>query len=229
MHSKRLRRHLILAIVAGILIVTSFYCVSFAKERWVDIPDLKATSFNWRLGMALAYTALLFLAATMMIGPIRVIRGKPITVNNMLRRDVGLWAGGLALRHMIVGSFMHTDGLKLWTLFVTGPPSPGNWLPIYTNYFGLANYAGLFQGTLLAIILLISSNYALKKLGPVKWKLGQRLTYLAYVAIVVHALAYQVVEQRAWTLRGITIGILLAIGLVQIIAFISYRRRYHSS
>jgi sulfoxide reductase heme-binding subunit YedZ len=226
--SKRRRRHLLLA-AGSVLLLTVLYAVfGLSPERWLDIPDPKAESVIWRLSMALAYSALIFLGATLSLGPINLLRGRPLPVSAMLRRDVGIWAGGLALAHMALGMLIHSDGLKIWWLFIQHRPSWQHPLPLRLSKFGLANYLGLLQGTILLGLLLLSNNRMLRRLGPRRWKNLQRLVYLAFISIAAHGLLYQQVEQRDG--RIITLFILLTAVILgmQLLGFWRYRRRQTS-
>lgn len=224
----RRKRHAMLAVFAILSVVTLYSLLGYSPERWVDIPDLKASSPKWRLSMSLAYTALGFLAVTLLIGPVNVLLKRRNPANIYLRRDIGIWAGLIALSHMCIGMLIHSGGItQIWTLFLDHAPNQHNLLPIRTSVFGLANYAGLAQALVLILILAISNDYAFNKLGVKKWKRLQRLVYLALALIVVHGLSYQTVEQRDQTMRLLFAAVVSTIVIVQLAGFITrlYRRR----
>jgi sulfoxide reductase heme-binding subunit YedZ len=221
----RARRHLVLFGVALASVAVIFVALGFSPERWVDHAGLKADWPRWRLSMALAYTALGFLAVTLMLGPWQTIHRRLQPANFMLRRDVAYWAGGLALAHMAFGLFIHVDGLKFWWLFLTQRPSLENLLPLHYSWFGLANYTGLALGILVSVLLLISNNVALRRLGVQRWKALQRLSYGVLALVIVHALAYQSVEQRLWAMRLVVWAVLaLTLGM-QLAGFMAVRRK----
>ena len=78
---KRIRRHLLLALL--VLVVVSLLFVGFgqSKELWVDEPTLKAKSLSWRLSMSFAYVSIAFLITTLAIGPFNVLQKKPNPTN----------------------------------------------------------------------------------------------------------------------------------------------------
>lgn len=216
---------MLLALVGGATLAAIYLLLGLSQEQWVDHPGLKSASIKWRLSMALAYTALLFLAATLAIGPLHALRHVTRPVNNMLRRDVAIWAGGWALCHMGVGMLIHTDGWRVWSLFVSGWPNSDKWLPLHFSLFGLANYSGLAQGALLTMLLLLSNNLALRRLGVARWKALQRLSYLALGLIIIHGLSYQQLEERAWNVRALFVTLTAVVLVIQAVGFATVRRR----
>jgi sulfoxide reductase heme-binding subunit YedZ len=220
--AQRLRRHLLLALAALVVILALYLLFGFNRETWVDIPDLKRDSFKWRLSVSLAYTALLFLAVTLALGPLNVLRRRPNPTNQMLRRDIAIWAGFLGLAHMSVGMLVHTNNLQLWGLFLWHWPDAHNPLPLRKDLFGLANAAGLLQASTLVLLLTLSNNVALRRLGTQTWKRLQRLSYLAFVSILVHGMAYQSVEQRDLVVRVVFALIVSAVIVLQLSG--AYRR-----
>jgi sulfoxide reductase heme-binding subunit YedZ len=201
------------------MFLTLFVLVGLSPEHWVDIPDRKADSLLWRTSISLAYTALLFLAAILAIGPFNVIRGRPNPANNMLRRDIGFWAGGVGLAHMALGMLVHTDGWQIWTLFFHSLPGLGDLMPLHKSFFGLANYTGAFQSVLLVALILVSSNRMLRRLGTRRWKSIQRLSYLAAVSIAVHGISYQIVERRYPVIQAFFVAVILVVLSLQLTGF----------
>ncbi len=224
MTSSRLKRFMRFALISIALVALFYFLLSHARERWVDIPDLKATSIRWRLSMSLAWTAVIFMVTTLSIGPLNILRKRTNPIHNVVRRDLGIWTGIMALSHMSIGMLVHTDGIQVWWLFLEDWPTLSNPLPLHYNIFGVANYSGLFQALILIFLLAISNNYALRRLGINRWKNLQRLTYVACASIIVHALAYQTMEKRDLILR-LFLGILVLIAVsLQLAGFIKQRR-----
>src|ERR1700731_2750734 len=93
----RFRRQLLLAAIAAALTL-AFFLLS-PKRPALD-----------RLSMATAYAGLFFLAATLMIGPLNVLRGGPNPLSTYLRRDIAVIAGALALAHTFIGLQVHMRG-----------------------------------------------------------------------------------------------------------------------
>lgn len=161
----------------------------------------------WRASMASGYVALGLLAVTLSIGPIHVLRRRPTPVSTDLRRDIGVWAGALSLVHVVFGLQVHLGNPLLYFVELRGD---GTWGPRISP-FGLANYTGAIATILVLMLLGLSNDWALRKLGTLRWKQLQRWTYALGGLVVVHGALYQIVERRS--LPGIA-----AFGLVAIAA-----------
>ncbi len=247
---KRLKRHLLLALVACGLISIVFYAVGFSPERWIDVPNLKAEDGFWRLSLATAYTALCFLATALVIGPWRVLRNLPNPISTDLRRDIGIWAGIVALTHVTVGSLVHSripllasipqvwQGLlwpmeeatrvKIWPLFLWHWPDPAHlWHFIHPRLdrIGFAVYFGLTHASLLLLLLITSNNLSLRTLGSKRWKSLHRLIYVIWISIGLHALTFQTLENRAIPIRLVFGSIYLTVVAAQIAGFLKFRRK----
>ena len=83
---RRSKRHVALAAIAIL--------ITFLAYAATPPPDVRH-----RLSMATAYAGLIFLAASLWIGPWNVLRRRPNPVSFDLRRDVGIWTGILAILH----------------------------------------------------------------------------------------------------------------------------------
>jgi len=167
----------------------------------------------FRVSMAFAYTALVMLAATMVVGPLNVLRSRPNPVSTYLRRDIGIWAGLLALGHVVFGLQVHLRG-RMRLYFMYGADEP-HLFPVRHDLFGLANYTGLAVTVALLLLLTLSNNALLRKLGPRRWKRLQRWNYGAFALIVVHGIAYQVIERREFLFVGFGFVIVLAVVSLQ--------------
>jgi sulfoxide reductase heme-binding subunit YedZ len=187
--------------------------LGYSRERWLDVPGLKRDTFEWRMSMSLALTAVLFLIPVLAIGPLNMLRKRANPTNSYLRRDLGIWVGVLGLAHMVFGISIHSDNLRFWTLWII--VTPGRPLRLVTGWFGLANYAGLLLASLLALLLAISNDIAMRRLGMRRWKNLQRLSYLALLAIMIHGLAYQELENRDLGLRLVFWGMIAFIIVIQ--------------
>jgi len=145
----------------------------------------------FRLSMATGYTSIALIGWALAIGPWRVRRGRSAPVSTDLRRDVGIWGGLFGLAHVGTGLFVHMgDPLKYFVWRGTGRP-----LPVRHDLFGFANWSGLAATALLALLLLISNDVSLRRLGSRRWKAWQRWTYWTGALVVVHGLAYQWIEK----------------------------------
>src|SRR5262249_8608454 len=152
---QRIRQHCTLALVNAALGAGIFFLLSS--------PD---TLF--KLSMASAYAGLAVLSASLVIGPLNISRGRPNPVSTNLRRDIGIWAGLMGLFHVIVGLQVHWKG-RFWIYFVY-PSEENRFFPIRYDPFGFANYTGLGATLILAMLLALSNDMSLRRLGTKRWK-----------------------------------------------------------
>ena len=89
---RRPQRHFLLAFTATIVAFGVYCALGFSPEFW-DKDVQRADDDVWRISMSAAYTSLCFLALALGIGPLRVLRNRPVPLSIELRRDVGIWAG----------------------------------------------------------------------------------------------------------------------------------------
>ncbi|HVF40924.1 MAG TPA: hypothetical protein VM939_13570 [Gemmatimonadaceae bacterium] len=196
---RRILRHLRLAAVAAVV----------AAIIWVA-RDSESTVEN--ASTATAYVALIFLAASLAIGPLNVIRRKSNPVSTHLRRDIGIWAGIMGIVHTFLGLEVHMGG-RLRRYFL---PSTELGSGASAAGFISANYAGLIAAIGLLVLLLISNDIALRKLGTSRWKSIQRYNYLIVALVVAHGALYQLLERRAFALVIAFAGVILATALLQL-------------
>lgn len=145
--------------------------------------------------MATAYASMTLLVAGLLIGPVNVLRRRPNPVSTNLRRDIGIWAGALGLTHLVVGLQVHLKGKMSQYFF----HPRGEWrhhLPIRLDAFGFANYTGLVAGLILLLLLALSNDASLRRLGSRRWKTLQRANYVAMALTILHGVAYQLIEKR---------------------------------
>ncbi len=176
----------VVSVLAAIVVLTGV-----TPERWVDVDEPKAASWLWRLSVSAADTAVLILAATLLVGPLRVLRGGRPTTHLPWRRTLGIWAGGVALLHVSLAVFVHARATRLWSNWLELSP-----LELVGGARGLANWLGLLQVAIVAMLLWLSRDEALRRLGGRTWKWLQRSAYVLVIAVAVHALLYHRVEQR---------------------------------
>lgn len=174
----RINRHMRLA--ASAAAVTALLYLATAP------PD-----FRHRFSMATAYSSLLFLCVTLLLGPWNTLRHRPNPVSFDLRRDIGIWAGVLAILHTAVGLTVHLRG-RMWMYFL----KQRHPLKLQTGLFGSANYVGLISALLFLMLLAISNDLSLRALGLERWKTLQRWTYVAVGLAIVHGILFQLVEKR---------------------------------
>jgi sulfoxide reductase heme-binding subunit YedZ len=94
--------------------------------------------------------------------------------------------------------------------------------------FGFCHDIGLVAALLFLMLLAISNDFSLRRIGAVKWKSLQRWTYVAIVLTVAHAVAYQNVEKRTLPFRVLLYAVCAAILVLQLRASFVERVRHES-
>ena len=133
---------------------------------------------------ATGYLATGFLALTLLVGPANLLLRRRNPVSSYFRRDVGTWAAIFSVVHVLYGLQVHARLAKFVTYFAASDGAP------LTNSFGIANWAGLAALVIVAGLLALSSDAALRRLRARKWKRLQRLNYALFALVVVHAIFY---------------------------------------
>jgi len=176
----RVVRHVCLAALGSAILFA--FCLGF-DDRTVE----------FQLSIGSAYAACIFLATTLLLGPVYAIWRRRRPVSTYLRRDLAIWAGVFALLHTGAGLLVHFGG-RIWPYFFD--PAAGSLTPRF-DLFGLTNYAGLVSTLAIAGLLLISSDAAMRRLGVGSWKKLQQLAPWAGLVALAHAAAYQLLEDRS--------------------------------
>jgi sulfoxide reductase heme-binding subunit YedZ len=194
---RRLGQHIVILLCACL-------CTIVAWVLFRDRQDLIS-----HFSIALAYPALFLTAAALLLGPLNVLRKRPNPVSFDLRRDLGIWAGILAVIHTVIGLNVHLRG-RPWLYFVNEHHR------IRLDVFGFANDTGTIAALIFLLLLALSNDLSVRKLGTRKWKSLQRWTYVAVILTFLHAVAYQSIEKRTvvyeasiWTMCGLVSGIQL--------------------
>ena len=174
------------------------------------------------LSIGTAYTSLLYFAVTLSIGPVNLIRSRRNPLSSLLRRDLGIWSGILALAHTITGLQVHFKG-RLIQYFIY-PPDESHVLPFRTDPFGLTNYIGLISALIMIALLCLSNNRSIRIMGASSWKKWQRLTYFLVLAIPIHGLVYQLLEKRIGIYTVLLLATTLVVIAMQTSGFIQRRK-----
>lgn len=124
-----------------------------------------------------------------LLGPWNVLRRRANPVSFDLRRDLGIWAAIMALLHTAIGLNVHLRG-RPWLYFVDEHRR------VRHDLFGFGNDTGLIAAILFLLLLSLSNDISLRRLGTQRWKSLQRWTYFAVLLTVLHAAAYQHIEKR---------------------------------
>src|SRR5882757_11033974 len=173
-----------------------------------------------RLSMATAYAGLIFLAASLWLGPWNVLRRRPNPVSFDLRRDIGIWTGIFAIVHTAIGLTVHLRG-RMWMYFLKSLHP----LKLQNTQFGFANFTGLGAALLFLMLLAISNDLSLRALKTRRWKSLQRWTYIAFLLTGAHGVAYQFREKRhvPWVL--VFSAIMTAVAAAQFLGFVRVHSR----
>jgi methionine sulfoxide reductase heme-binding subunit len=174
---RRTVTHITLALTA--FAVTAIFWRLFSVRR----------DFISHISIATAYPALFLTAVAVFLGPWNVLRCRPNPVSFDLRRDIGIWAGIMALLHTGVGLNVHLRG-RMWLYFVDEHHRMRH------DWFGFGNDTGVVAALLFVLLLAISNDLSIRGLGTRRWKSLQRWTYAAVLLTILHAIAYQHVEER---------------------------------
>ncbi len=157
-----------------------------------------------------------------MLGPLNVLLGRANPVSFDARRDVAIWAALLSLAHVPAGLSVHLGG-RYWAYFLD-PDAPRDPIPLRLDAFGIANHAGLLLTVVLVILLALSNDASLRRLGARRWKGIQRLAYPGYAALVAHALMYPLLEGRP-SVIAIPLVAAAIVATVQLAGFRRFRAR----
>ena len=178
---------------------------------------LRSTQLTYQISMATAYGSLFLFALSLLIGPWNVLRRQANPLSSYLRRDIAIWAGILAIVHVIAGLQVHMGG-KFWLYFI---PDKYASLPVRLDPFGLTNYAGLIATGIFLMLLCLSNNASIRALGGKRWKSLQRWNYAAAVLVFLHGWVYQFLEKRN---LGFVLVYTIVVLVIVAFQFAGYRR-----
>jgi methionine sulfoxide reductase heme-binding subunit len=178
-----------------------------------------------RFTTATGYIALGLLGFTLLIGPANLLLRRRTPISSYLARDVGMWAAFFSLIHVIAGFFVH------------GPPAPlVNRILFYffapdgsplTNNFGWGNWTGLAATVIVVGLLVISNDFALRKLKARSWKNIQRLNYILFALVVAHAIYYGALL-RITSIPTLLLGMIVIVVLIGQAVGVRLWQRRHS-
>jgi sulfoxide reductase heme-binding subunit YedZ len=198
------------------------------EEHRSQIPGLSPTarevddrSFERQLTTATGYVALGLLALTLLIGPGNLLLRRRNPVSSYLRRDVGAWTALFSGVHVVVSLSVHGSGqIRDFLHFFVVDGSP------LTKSFGWGNWTGLAGLVIVAGLLALSSDLALRKLKAKNWKRLQRLNYILFALVIAHAFFYGALlrETSPYTILLGLVVITVVAG--QLVGVWLYRRRY---
>ena len=145
--------------------------------------DLSYFSLS-RFTIATGYVASGLLALTLVVGPANLLLRRRNRISSYLRRDLGAWTAFASVAHVVAGLQEHNRGQLgfLAYFFADGRP--------LTNSFGLGNWTGLTALLVVLGLLMISTDSSLSELKAKRWKNLQRLNYVLFCLVVLHAFFY---------------------------------------
>jgi methionine sulfoxide reductase heme-binding subunit len=168
------------------------------------------------LTIAFGYLALLFVAVTLLIGPLQLVRRRRNPVNIHSRRDAGIWAGLTGCLHVVFGLQGHLGG-QILAYFL----SPAGGLRL--DLLGVSNNLGAAATVILVGLVVLSNDWTLRRLRGPRWKFWQRFNYALFLLVLAHTLGYQLVMPRDPIMRPL-VG-LLALGILAAQLWGRYRYR----
>jgi len=171
-----------------------------------------------RMSLVSAWLCLVFFCGTLLIGPKTMLSGKPVPVNILLRRDLGIWTALTGITHFWLG-----------TAFSMNQDYMGRFVSdeLTESWFFWGSIWGFVTGLLCLILLLASNNKFLRRVGATWWKRVQRLAYPTFVLTVVHGVYFQLLENRGWFLWGmLALAVIVLAG--QGIGVIQFRKQKSS-
>jgi DMSO/TMAO reductase YedYZ heme-binding membrane subunit len=209
MRRDRLFRHAILAGVTAVVLAAAV--ATGPLPAWLD-----------RLSIVSAYLCLVYLSLALIIGPKQAIRsGKP-TVNNLLRRDLGIWGAVMGFGHFYLAIVLSMNNEYL-NLFVYVDELPFSVEARYLLYsWGVI--AGFVVGVLFIPLVALSNDRSLRLIGQRWWKRLQRLAYVAFSLTVLHAFAFQILESRQALLISIVATAVALIFIAQLVGIAAVRK-----
>lgn len=184
---------------------------------------LASTRDWWQFAsIAFAYASIMYLSAALLIGPLRVLRrGRPIVSSNT-RRHLGVWSGIFAICHVGAALNVHFNGHIALYFFSTN--NPDGTLYLLRNFFGISNDIGVVATALVVLLLAISNDTSIRKLGVSRWKRLQTLSYLIAAIVFIHAVVYQFLERRSVILVFIFVVVSVGVLAIQLYGAASVRR-----
>ena len=169
----------------------------------------------FRISLSTGYVSIVLFFVSLANGTWQLVRKKRrLPVHLDLRRDLGIWAGAIGLLHVAFGLFIHVRWNPLHNFIY--PPHVPHSFPLRGGPFGFANHAGLIATLILLLLLAISNDASITKLGQSRWKSLQRWSYVCFGLLIVHSVLYELVEHRPVfliVLFAIAVGITLIIQL----------------
>jgi sulfoxide reductase heme-binding subunit YedZ len=173
--------------------------------------------------LASGYVATVLLGLTLLVGPANLLLRRRNPVSTSLPRDVGTWAAIASIAHVIIGLKVHGNAGNLFNFvnyFFAADGTPK------TNSFGLGNWVGLAALVIVVGLLALSNDRSLRELKAKRWKNLQRLNYVLFVLVVLHAIFYGALLRMTSPFTVLLMATVVAVLAGQAIGIRLWRRRY---
>ena len=146
------------------------------------------------VSLVMAYASITLLGATLLFGPLHVLKGGRPIISTSSRRHLGVWSGVFAIAHVAAGLNVHMGGRYLD--YFLAPATGGAMRLPRLDAFGAANDLGLVATLIVSVLMLLSNNRWVKSMGPPRWKRLQRGAYWLTGLAFAHGFLYQAMEGR---------------------------------
>ncbi len=186
---------------------------------WISGPPAGAVD---RSSLATAWLCLLLYSAVLAMGPRQRLAASGPALNLLSRRDLGIWTAIVGLIHFALGN---AEAMNSEYLAAVTSNSAALSPELRADFFNWGAISGTVLALILLVLLSISSNWALRKLGPKLWKKVQRLSYLGFALCLLHGLLFQILENR----HVLWITLLTLAGLAVLGAQLAGRRAYRKN
>lgn len=187
------RRHLVVGTASACAVVLLMIVTEFSTETWGSPQHLKSHGLLWQFNVSTGLVAVALLVITLVIGPVRTLRGRRRVVHLPWRRATGVWAFLLVAMHVPGGLAIHTSGWNVLAPLASAIPGVTS---RRFDEFTVGYWLGVVAVLLLVPLVATSSTRALRRLGPGRWKRLHRLTYVVYFVVAAHVVAMQYGEGR---------------------------------
>jgi sulfoxide reductase heme-binding subunit YedZ len=181
--------------------------------------ELPRGVFMSRLTVATGYVALGLLGLTLLVGPANLLLRRRNPLSSSLRRDVGAWTAIASVAHVVLGLQLHGRAVFGFLDYFVADGRP------LTTSFGLGNWTGLAALVIVAGLLAISTDGALRELKARRWKRLQRLNYALFALVVLHAVFYGALLRMTSPFTLLLLFIVAVVLVGQAVGIWLWRRR----